>query len=97
MIDPIIAQIIESNNGNIRSVDKNGAKFYSVIDFIGHATTTKIPKTYWKNLKFRHENLERFVTKLKIKAVDNKMRLTDCATVGTLWCIYNCIPKDSRK
>ncbi len=97
MIENPVPKIIVSSNGNIRSINHNGAVFYSVIDFMEYATKSKLPKVYWKNLKGRCKSLNYVITPLKIISMDNKYRLTDCAAEGALWCIYNCIPKQSLK
>ena len=97
IIENTIPHIIGSSNGNIRSINHNGAVFYSVIDFIEYATKSKLPKVYWKNLKGRCKSLNYVITPLKLISIDNKSRLTDCATEGALWCIYKCIPKVSIK
>jgi DNA-damage-inducible protein D len=68
---------------NIRRLwnDKEEKWYFSVIDVIQVLTESSIPKRYWSDLrtKLRNEGSETYekIVRLKMKAMDGKMRLTD--------------------
>ena len=70
--------------------------YFSVIDVIQVLTGSDNPKNYWNMLKSRlkAEGSETYTNcvRLKMKAVDGKMRKTDCATSEQLLRIIQSIP-----
>lgn len=70
--------------------------YISIIDVVAVLTDSSEPKRYWSDLKIKlkdegnqtYENIVR----LKMKAVDGKMRLTDCATTEQMLRIIQSIP-----
>ena len=70
--------------------------YFSVIDVIQVLTGSDNPKNYWNMLKSRlkAEGSETYTNcvRLKMKAVDGKMRKTDCATSEHLLRIIQSIP-----
>lgn len=73
--------------------------YFSIIDVCQVLTDSDNPKRYWSDLKIKlhndgNETYENIV-RLKLKASDGKMRLTDCANTEQLLRIIQYIP--SRK
>lgn len=70
--------------------------YFSIIDVIAVLTGSTNPKNYWNMLKSRlkQEGNETYTNcvRLKMKASDGKMRLTDCATTEQLLRIIQSIP-----
>ena len=72
----------------IRSVweDETETWYFSVIDVVAVLTESTNPRNYWKMLKTRlkHEGNQTATNcnRLKLRAEDGKMRLTDVATAG---------------
>ena len=94
------AEIINFQDKNIRTIEKDGKKWYSVIDVINAIVDSKNPASYWSTLKSRlkKEGAEQTVTncaKFKLQAPDGKMRLTDCATRENLLRLIQSIPSPS--
>lgn len=73
--------------------------YFSIIDVCQVLTDSENPKNYWNMLKsrLRQEGNEAYTNcvRLKLKASDGKMRLTDCANTEQLLRIIQFIP--SRK
>jgi len=46
-------EIINFQNKDIRTIDKDGETWYSVIDVIDVLTDSKNARAYWNTLKFR--------------------------------------------
>lgn len=71
--------------------------YFSVVDVCEYLTGTDTPKRYWSDLKRKlisegaNETYEKIV-RLKMKASDGKMRLTDCANTEQLLRIIQSIP-----
>lgn len=70
--------------------------YFSIIDIIELLTESSSPKKYWSKLK-RQLTVENFETstisrRFKLKAVDGKMRLTDCFNTEQLLRIIQSIP-----
>mgnify|MGYP001561350426 FL=1 len=68
--------------------DKNGKWLFSVVDVVEILTESKDARKYWNKLaeRLRKEGSE-VVTKchrLKLKAADGKMRITDVADTETM-------------
>ena len=70
--------------------------YFSIIDVVAVLTESTTPKNYWNMLKSRlkQEGNETYTNcvRLKMKASDGKMRLTDCATTEQLLRIIQSIP-----
>lgn len=70
--------------------------YFSIIDICQVLTDSTNPKNYWNMLKSRlkDEGNETYTNcvRLKIKAADGKMRLTDCASTEQLLRIIQSIP-----
>ena len=65
---------------HVRKVWHNEQWYFSVIDVVEVLTDSPSPKTYWDKLKSREfSQLPPIWGRLKIKAKDGRMRLTDCA------------------
>ena len=67
----------------VRRLWHNDGWYFSIVDIIEILTDSPIPRTYWSKLKTRllkesGETYRNWV-QLKMMAVDNKERLTDCA------------------
>jgi hypothetical protein len=89
---------LELFDGNIRAVwHKQEEKWYfSVVDMIEVLTESREPKRYWSDLKIKlnkegNETYEKIV-RLKMKAVDGKMRLTDAADLEQVLRLIQSIP-----
>jgi hypothetical protein len=70
--------------------------YFSIIDVIAFLTDTNEPKRYWSDLKIKlknegNETYEQIV-RLKLPALDGKMRKTDCANTEQLLRIIQSIP-----
>lgn len=85
-------------NRNVRKVwhKQQGEWYLSIIDVVQVLTDSVSPKKYWSKLKTQLE-AEGFQTstisrRLKMKAQDGKMRLTDCAGTEQILRIIQSIP-----
>lgn len=62
--------------------------YFSVIDVVEVLTDSSIPKRYWSDLKTKLQNegsqVYEEIVRLKMKASDGKLRLTDVAETQTL-------------
>lgn len=81
-------KLVVFKDKNIRRAWHNQEWWFSVIDVIEALTGSQIPKRYWSDLKIRlkHEGaVEAYakIVRLKMLALDGKMRETDCANVET--------------
>ena len=82
----------------VRSIwdDKAEIWYFSVVDVIAILTGSADPRNYWKVLKNRlkKEGNETVTScnRLKLRAEDGKMRLTDVATVEQMFRIIQSIP-----
>lgn len=76
--------------------DKNEKWYFSVIDIIGVLTDSENPRKYWSVLKTRLKKEGSEVatncSRLKLLAVDGKMRLTDVADTEQLLRLIQSIP-----
>lgn len=85
-------------NDSIRKVWNSQEEewYFSIIDVVAVLTESTNPKNYWNMLKSRlkQEGNETYTNcvRLKMKASDGKMRLTDCATTEQLLRIIQSIP-----
>jgi len=80
----------------IRKVFYRDEWWFSVIDVIEVLTESSVPKRYWSDLKSKlisegNQTYEKIV-RLKIKALDKKMRETDMANTETMLRIIQSIP-----
>ena len=89
---------LEFFNDGIRKVwsSREEEWYFSIIDVIKILTDSSEPKRYWSDLKKKlnaegNETYEKIV-RLKLKALDGKMRLTDCATTEQLLRIIQSVP-----
>lgn len=76
--------------------DKTETWYFSVVDIIAVLTESENPRHYWTVLKGRlvAEGNETVTNceRLRMKATDGKMRLTDAATVETLFRLVQSVP-----
>ena len=83
----------------IRRVWHNENWFFSVVDVVRVLVESSVPKRYWSDLKIKlnEEGFESYdkIVRLKLKAVDGKMRETDCANLKGIFRIIQSI--SSRK
>jgi len=71
--------------------------YFSVIDVVAALTDSVNPRDYWFKMKIRVKSeggfeLSTICRRLKLKAPDGKMRVTDCATAQGLLRIIQSIP-----
>ena len=91
-----ISKLFEGNE--IRSVwDLEKEDYYfSVVDVVGVLTNSNIPKRYWSDLKKRltDEGSELYekIVRLKLKAQDGKMRITDTLDTKGILRLIESIP-----
>ena len=83
----------------IRSVWDNEREewYFSVVDVIGSLTESNNPRDYWYRVKKRMSDEERselstICRQLKLKAPDEKMRLTDVADMQGIFRIIQSVP-----
>lgn len=81
--------------------DEKELWYFSVIDVIEILTESAIPKRYWSDLKIKlkKEGSEVYeeIVRLKMKAPDGKMRLTDVADTETLFRLIQSIPSKNAE
>lgn len=91
-----ISKLFEGNE--IRSVWdlEKGDYYFSVVDVVGALTNSNIPKRYWSDLKKRltDEGSELYekIVRLKLKAHDGKMRITDTLDTKGILRLIESIP-----
>ena len=91
-----ISKLFEGNE--IRSVWdlEKGDYYFSVVDVVGALTNSNIPKRYWSDLKKRltDEGSELYekIVRLKLKAQDGKMRITDALDTKGILRLIESIP-----
>lgn len=89
-------KIVVFQNKRIRRTFRKGKWFFSVVDVVGVLAESSIPKRYWSDLKMRleEEGFEAYdkIVRLKLKAEDGRMRLTDCADTEAMFRIIQAIP-----
>ena len=91
------------NNETIRTVwDKDAEKYYiSVVDIVGVISESKDGRKYWNKLKQRlKEEGNETVTnchQLKLKASDDKYRLTDVVDIEGMFRIIESIPSKNAE
>jgi hypothetical protein len=82
-------KLIVFKDTNIRRILHQGEWWFSIIDIIASLTASTVPKRYWSDLKKKLKSegaIETYekIVRLKVLAVDGKMRETDCANVETI-------------
>jgi prophage antirepressor-like protein len=91
------------NQKQIRRIwdEKQELWYFSVIDVVEALTNSVDSNAYWRKLKQRlNEEGSETVTKchgLKMKAVDGKMRETDCANTEIMFRIIQSIPSPNAE
>lgn len=92
-----ITKIALFRQKEIRKIIHKNEWWFSVVDVISVLTESESPQVYWRVLKKRliDEGSDETVTKcngLKLKALDGKMRVTDCANTEILFRLIQSIP-----
>ncbi len=89
-------KMIVFENKKIRRVWHEDDWWFSVVDVVGVLTESIDAKDYWYKLKIRELEhgieLSTICRQLKLKALDGKMRETDCANKQGLFRIIQSIP-----
>jgi DNA-damage-inducible protein D len=88
-------KLIVFEHKNIRRIWHNDEWYYSIVDVIEALTESPNPRQYWGKLKEREfENLQLspIWVRLKLKASDEKFRLTDCSNTKGIFRIIQSIP-----
>lgn len=90
-------KLIVFQEKRIRRLWHNDEWWYAVVDVIEVLTESPNPAVYWRVLKKRllDEGADQTVTKcngFKLKAIDGKMRLTDCANTEIIFRIIQSVP-----
>ena len=80
----------------IRRIWHEGEWYFSVVDVIEILSNSSRPRKYWNDLKAKlvEEEFEvsEKIGQLKIRAVDGKLRVTDCANTKNIFRIIQSIP-----
>ena len=81
----------------IRKIIHNNEWWFSVVDVILALTDSVNPRDYWYKMKFRVKEEEKIelstnCRQLKLKALDGKMRETDCTNTENIFRIIQSIP-----
>lgn len=88
--------LINFENKSVRKIWHNEEWYFSIVDIIEVLTDSPSPKTYWAKLKTKEYKSSSqtfpFVERLKMKASDGRMRLTDCANTEGLFRIIMSVP-----
>jgi len=75
--------------------------YFSVVDVVGVLSESKSPKRYWSDLKIKikEESNQQYenIVRLKLKAADGKMRLTDVANTKQILRIIQSIPSPNAE
>lgn len=84
-------------NKKIRKTVYNNEWWFSVVDVIEALTGTERPRKYWNDLKKKITNegyieVSEKIGRLRIKALDGKIRITDCANTETIFRIIQSVP-----
>jgi len=90
-------RLVAFRRKEIRSLFHENSWWFSVVDTVDALTDSLDAGAYWRKLKQRlkEEGSNETVTNchgLKLKAIDGKMRETDCANIETLFRIIQSIP-----
>jgi DNA-damage-inducible protein D len=88
--------LIVFEGSDIRRVWHEGEWWFSIVDIIAALTGTDRARKYWSDLKSKlsDEGFEpsEHIGRLKLRASDGKMRLTDCATTENALRIIQSVP-----
>ncbi len=82
----------------IRKVWHEEQWYFSIIDIISALTSSQSPRRYWSDLKIKlseegiQTELYDFFVQLKLRALDGKMRETDCANTEGILRIIQSVP-----
>lgn len=76
----------------IRKIWHNEEWYFSAIDVIGILTESSSPSHYWSMLKKRDKQIVTVCYKLKLKGIDGKNYLTDCANTEGVFRILMSVP-----
>ena len=80
----------------IRRTWFNDEWWFSVVDIVGTLTRTDRARKYWSDLKTKLQDegfeVSEKIGQLKLKAEDDKLRLTDCANTKNMFRIIQSIP-----
>ncbi len=79
----------------IRRILYNKEWYFSVVDIVEALTNSPTPRQYWgkvKDREFKQLQVSPIWVRLKLKAEDNKLRLTDCANTESMFRIIQSIP-----
>lgn len=76
----------------IRKIWHNEEWYFSAIDVIGILTESSSPSHYWSMLKKRDKQIVTVCYKLKLKGIDGKSYLTDCANTEGVFRILMSVP-----
>lgn len=77
-----ITKIAIFRRKEIRRIIYKNEWWFSILDVVGVLTNSPQPKTYWAKIKERDRQICQpfpFWEQLKMRAVDEKLRETDCA------------------
>jgi DNA-damage-inducible protein D len=89
-------KLVVFNDKSIRCELHNDEWWYSVVDVCGILTDSPDPGAYWRKLKQRlggeGSEVVTFCHGFKLKALDGKMRETDCANTESIFRIIQTIP-----
>ncbi|OGE33227.1 phage antirepressor protein [Candidatus Daviesbacteria bacterium RIFCSPHIGHO2_02_FULL_36_13] len=92
-----ITKIAIFRNKEIRKIIHRNEWWFSVVDVIEVLTGTDRSRKYWSDLKKKliqegYTEVSEKIGQLKLKAVDGKLRKTDCVDTETLFRIVQSIP-----
>ena len=76
----------------IRKIEFEGEKWFSVVDIIGILTDSVSPRDYWTTMKRREPQMPTNCRRFKLLASDGKMRETDCANTEGVFRIIQSVP-----
>jgi hypothetical protein len=81
--------------------EENEKWYFSVVDVVAAVSQSSIPKRYWADLKGRlkAEGSQAYekIVRLKIRALDNKLRETDVADTETIFRLIQSIPSPNAE
>ena len=88
-------KIVVFQDKKIRRIWHNDEWYFSVVDVVETLTDSPTPRQYWGKVKDREFNeleLSPIWVRLKLKALDGKLRETDCANTENMFRIIQSIP-----
>ena len=94
-------KLFQDQKVRVKWDDQKDKWYFSIIDVIAVLTKSDRPRKYWadlkKKLKLEGSELSENIGQLKMKASDNKMRLTDIADTEQLLRLIQSIPSPSAE